>query len=119
MDRSRIDAFLSYLLILVGSLYILIFQRRDNFARYHANQALGLILFSVGLFVGWALIGWLVILIPLVGPVLAVSFFALVIGGWIFVVVAWLIGMINALNGVVAPLPLIGRWAEGLPFARA
>ncbi len=118
MNRSRIDAFLSYLLVLIGSAYVLIFNRRDNFARYHANQSLGLLLFCVGVFGGWVVIAWVVALIPVAGPALAVSLFALVIAAWIFAVVAWINGMVNALNGVVSPLPMIGRWIEGLPFAR-
>ncbi len=118
MVRSRFDAFISYLLILVGGLYVLIFNRRDNFARYHANQSLGLLVFCAGVFAGWAVIAWVVAWIPVAGPSLAVSLFALVIAAWIFAVVAWISGMANALNGVVAPLPMIGRWIEGLPFAR-
>jgi uncharacterized membrane protein len=118
MDRSRITAFLSYFVLFLGSLYVLIFERHDDYARYHALQALGLVFFAAGVFVGWAVLGFLVAWIPLVGPVLSISMFALVIAAWIFAVVAWVIGMANAVRGLIAPLPLIGRWAEKLPFGQ-
>ncbi|BAJ62917.1 DUF4870 domain-containing protein [Anaerolinea thermophila] len=116
MDRSRITAFLSYLILFLGSLYVLIFERRDDYARYHALQALGLVFFSAGVFLGWVVLGFLLAWIPIIGPVLSASLFALVIAAWIFAVVAWVMGMVNATRGLIAPLPLIGRWAEKLPF---
>jgi uncharacterized membrane protein len=110
-------AFLAYLLGPLGSLYVLIFRRNDHFAVYHAVQSLGLCLVAIGLFAGWLVIGWLIMWIPL-GGVLSFGLFGLVIAGWLFAFVVWIIGMVRALKGEVAALPMVGRWAEGLPVER-
>lgn len=113
---SRISAFLAYLLLIIGWLYIFLFCRDDKLAVYHVKQAVMLILTAVGSFVVWVVAGWIISLIPVVGFIIAVALFSLVIATFILLVVDWIIGMIYALQAKSKPLPVVGRWGERLPF---
>lgn len=79
--------------------YILFFlpylaAKDSKFAMFHANQSLVLLIVSV--------VGNVVLpLIPILGWILWPFF-------WLAVFVLWLIGVINALNGKMKPLPVIG-----------
>ena len=53
----------------------------------------------------------LLVLIPFAGPLTAASNFALVISAYVGVVIAWLMGMGNALRGKQLPIPFFGQWA--------
>lgn len=111
---KRFPAFIAYLLPVVGWLYVILFERKNPFAMFHARQALGLLLFLAAVFGGWAVAGYILALIPYVA-VLSVVLFTLVIVAYIAGFVIWIIGMANALQGKVALLPLFGRIANGLP----
>jgi uncharacterized membrane protein len=113
-ESSRLPSALAYVPI-VGWLYVLIFQRTNNLAMFHLRQSIGLFLFLAGTFVGWAVIGWLLSWIPFMA-VVSIALFALVIAAFLYSVVAWIIGLLNALRNRVVPLPLFGRWASRLPI---
>ncbi len=100
-------ALVAYLVPLVGSGIILL-TSRDPFARYHARQALLLPLVAVGGLVGWLVVSWLLLWLPY-GGVVAVLLFGLVLGLYLGLVVAWLGGIRNALQGKARPIPLYGR----------
>jgi uncharacterized membrane protein len=51
---------------------------------------------------------------PLAGLIVAAALFSLVIGIYIFVGVAWIVGMVCARQAKMKPLPVIGGWAERL-----
>ncbi len=91
MNGNKLLAAISY----IGILFLvpLLAAKDDAFARFHANQ--GLVLFLVGIVLG--IIG----VIPFVGPIIAG------IGGLVTFVFA-ILGIINAINGAMKPLPLIG-----------
>lgn len=80
--------------------YILFFlpllaAKESPFARYHANQGLMLLIFSVVVnVVGWVVpfLGWFVI-----GPI-----------GNLLVLIFFILGVINAAQGNMKPLPVIG-----------
>jgi uncharacterized membrane protein len=110
---DRLLAFLTYPLIVVGWLLVLIFGRGSRLARFHVKQSVGLWLFAIGVTVGWAAIGWVLAWIPYVAAVSA-ALFSLAAAAWFFAAILWLIGMVNALRGRPAPLPIIGGWANGL-----
>ena len=116
MNRSsRLTAVLAYLLPVLGWLYVFVFQRRNSFALYHLRQAIGLVVFLVVILVAWAVVGWLLAWIPYLG-ILSIALFALVVSAYIYGIVAWLIGIFNALSDRESPLPLFGRWASRLPI---
>jgi uncharacterized membrane protein len=116
MNRSsRLPAVLAYLLPVLGWLYVYVFERRNSFALYHLRQAIGLVVFLVVILVAWGVVGWLLAWIPYLG-ILSIALFALVVSAYIYGIVAWLIGIFNALSDRESPLPLFGRWASRLPI---
>jgi uncharacterized membrane protein len=115
-NSSRLSAFLAYLLLPIGWLYVFLAHRDDRLAVYHARQSIMLVAAAVIAPVVWAVAGWLLAIIPLVGPPLSVSLFALVIAVYAVLVFNWVLGMVYAWQSKIKPLPLTGRWAERLPF---
>jgi len=116
MNRpSRLPAVLAYLVPVIGWLYVLFFQRKNSFAVYHLRQSIGLCLFLVGALAGWAVVAWVLAWIPY-AAVLSIALFAIVIAAYVFGVLAWILGLVNALSGRLAPLPLFGQWASRLPI---
>jgi uncharacterized membrane protein len=73
-------------------------EPKNSFTSYHIRQSLGLCVTGIGLFV----IG----LIPFIGWLISII-------GTIFIVILWLLGFINALNGNEKPVPVMGeKYAE-------
>jgi uncharacterized membrane protein len=114
--QSRYSAFIAYLLPGLGPLYVLLGQRRNEFALYHARQSLLLLLAALLLPLAWAVVSWLLIWLPIVGPVLGAALFALVLAGYTGLIVSWVLGLVYALRGRMEPLPLMGRWAARRPL---
>jgi uncharacterized membrane protein len=112
---ARIPAFLAYLLLPVGWLYVFLFGRRDPAAVFHCKQSIALVAFVLAVTASWVAVGWLLAWIPF-GFVLSVALFAIVIAAYLFAVVVWLVGMANALRARRTPLPIVGGWGERLPF---
>jgi len=110
---DRFFAFLTYPLLVVGWLLVLIFGRGSRLARFHVKQSVGLWLFALGVTLGWAAAGWVLAWIPYMAAVSA-ALFSLVAAAWLFAIILWLMGMVNALRGRLAPLPIIGGWANRL-----
>jgi uncharacterized membrane protein len=105
---------LSYLPV-IGWLYVLLFQRQNLLAVYHIRQSIGLFLFLIGTLAGWAVIAWILAWIPFLG-VLSIALFTMVIAAYLFGIVAWIQGLMNALSNRLTPLPVFGRWADRLPI---
>lgn len=114
-EFSRLPAVLAYLIPVIGWVYVYVFQRSNAFALYHLRQSIGLFLFLLAVLAGWAVIAWVLAWIPLL-VALSVALFTLVIAAYVFGMVAWLLGLVNALNNRLAPLPWFGRWADRLPI---
>jgi uncharacterized membrane protein len=112
---SRLPAVLVYLLPVLGWLYVFFFQRRNSLALYHLRQAIGLVVFLIVTLIAWAVVGWLLAWIPYFA-VLSIALFALVVSAYVYGIVAWLVGIYNALSDRESPLPLFGRWASRLPI---
>ena len=116
MEKNhRYAAFLAYLIPLIGSIYVLAFQRKNSFAVFHARQSLGMLIFLIGSFLAWFVAGYILALIPYM-LIFSVALFCLVITAFVFVIVAWILGMSNALKGRVVMLPIFGGFANSLPF---
>ena len=112
---SRLSAVLVYVLPVLGWLYVFFFQRRNSLALYHLRQAIGLVLFLIVTLIAWVVVGWLLAWIPYLN-ILSVALFALVMAVYIYGIVAWLIGIYNALSDRESPLPMFGRLASRLPI---
>jgi uncharacterized membrane protein len=91
VEKNKIFAILAYLGILF--LVPLLAAKESRFAMYHANQ--GLVLFLFALAVG------VVMAVPVLGWIVGVV-------GWVAEIVFMILGIINAANGQMKPLPLIG-----------
>ena len=116
MSKNRVLAFLTYPLGVLGWLYVLLFQRKDKLALYHAKQSLVLTLVFTVSAVAWLVGTWIIAWVPLVGPLLAAAAFSQIILIGIFVVVAGIIGMVYALQDKMQPLPFVGQWGERIRF---
>lgn len=112
---KRLTAFSAYILPIIGWLYILKFQRKNEFAIFHLKQAIVLILYLLAIFVSWVVVTWVISWIPY-GFILGMAMFSIVLAALIIGLLAWLIGLFNALFGRVAYIPLFGRYASRLPF---
>jgi uncharacterized membrane protein len=112
---SRLPAVLTYLLPVIGWLYVFFFQRKNSLALYHLRQSLGLVVFLVAATAGWAVVGWVLAWIPYLS-VLSIALFAIVIAAYFYGVIAWILGLINAFSALQTPLPLFGHWASRLPI---
>ena len=113
---NRIFAFLSYLLLIPGWLIVLIFRRKHPSELQHARQSMVINLAIFAFLVVWFVLTWLLIAVPVMGPLVAWFAFAIVIASYIFLAVIWVIGMVRALRGTQRPLAIVGGWAEKLPF---
>ncbi|MEA3336252.1 MAG: hypothetical protein U9R25_10110 [Chloroflexota bacterium] len=111
---SRIAAFLSYLLLIIGWLYVFLFRRHDSFAKFHAWQSILIVGAAILCPIIWAAVGWLLFHIPIAGPIVAIALFSFVIVVIIGLLAGWIVGMISAFQGKVRKIPVLGDWAERL-----
>jgi uncharacterized membrane protein len=112
---SSIPAVIAYIPI-VGWLYVYFTQRKNPLAVFHLRQSIGLFLFLIAAFVIWAVVAYLIAQIPYMA-IFSVALFTIVIAFYIFGVVVWVAGIVNALKNKSAPLPIFGQWATRLPIA--
>ncbi len=116
MNRPpRLPAVLAYLVPVIGWFYVIFFQRKNFLAIYHLKQSVGLVLFLISTTVSWVAAGWLLAWIPYM-VTLSIALFTIVIVAYLYGVVAWILGLSNALRARLAPLPLFGQWANRLPI---
>jgi uncharacterized membrane protein len=106
---------LTYLVPVIGWLYVLFFHRKNSLAIYHFKQSIGLVIFLVATTVSWVAVGWILGWIPYMA-VLSMALFAIVIVAYLYGIAAWILGLSNALSTRMAPLPFFGQWASRLPI---
>ncbi|NPA08136.1 MAG: DUF4870 domain-containing protein [Chlorobi bacterium] len=101
MDKKN-AAIISYLTIIGWLIAYLITNsdKRDSFVKYHLKQSLGLIIsqFVFGISAG--------ILTSIMPSLLFINYFAI---GFL---ILWIFGIINVVNSVEKPIPMIGRLFE-------
>jgi uncharacterized membrane protein len=114
-QTSRFSALVAYLLPVLGWLYVLIFQRKDRFALYHAKQAAMITIVAILAPLVWLVGGWLLMFLPY-GAILAMALFSLVIAIYFFLLYLCILGMANVSQTKIKRLPLIGEWGEQLPI---
>jgi uncharacterized membrane protein len=96
--KNTTMAAIAYILFFVP---LLTDSKDDPFVKFHVKQGLLLLIVSVIVSIFNSVIGRIPFIGWLVALVLGVGLFAL-----------WLIGIMNALNGKMEPLPVIGQYAE-------
>jgi uncharacterized membrane protein len=113
METSdRFSAFFAYIPV-IGWIYVLLAKRQNSLSMFHVRQSIGLFIFLGATFAAWAAITWLLGWIPF-GFMVGLALFTLVIVLLIFGIVAWVTGILHALQGRMILLPLIGKMANNI-----
>lgn len=104
MDKKVIDegkslAWLSYLGIFL--LIPLLAQKNNEYSKFHVKQGIVLLICSIVLSVA----GFLLLFIPVLGIII---FW----GIRLFLLILFIMGLLNSLTGKTEPLPVIGQYAE-------
>ena len=110
---SPLSAALAYIPI-IGWVFVLLTQRKNEFAFFHLRQSIGLVLFLISAVGVWIVVAYVLAWIPALA-IMSVALFTMVIAAYLFGVVALLMGLNNALKRQATPLPLFGQWANRLP----
>lgn len=115
-DEGKLFAVLAYLLGIIGFLIVLLAKKDNKFAMYHAKQSLVLIIAALIIFIPGSIITAIIGIIPVIGWIIALvlSLVMMVIGLCFLVFVV--LGIINAINLQMKPLPVIGKFAEKFNF---
>jgi len=102
-SKSKTIAIISYLTI-IGWVMALIMRQseepKSELSRFHLRQSLGLIIVGV---IGWYLLSWLAGLL---------NFWLLLNAFRIGLLVYWILGLVNAIQGEKKYLPFIGEFFD-------
>ncbi len=99
LDEGKMFAFLGVFLTIVGFIIVLLAKKDNKYAMYYAKQ--GLVLF-----VAWMIIWVVGAIIPVLG------WFVIMPLGQLFMLILWIIGIVNSLSGEEKPVPIIGQFAD-------
>ncbi len=113
METSdRLSAFLAYIPV-IGWMYVILVKRQNSLSMFHLRQSIGLFIFLGATFAAWVAVTWIVSWIPF-GFMVGIALFTLVMTVYIFGIIAWVSGIVYALQGRMALLPLIGKMANSI-----
>lgn len=101
---ENVEAVLCYIGAWITGIIFLILEKENKFVRFHAMQSL---VFFIGLFI----LGMVVRIIPILGPI--ISFLITPIG-----IIVWLLLMYKAYQGEKYKLPYVGNFAEEQIFGK-
>lgn len=94
--NGQLHAVISYLTLIGWIIAFVLYQNeKTELAIYHLRQSLGLLIIGV--------VGWIIFIIPIIGWLAAIFFF-----------IMWLIGLINAAQGEMKPVPLLGKFFQDI-----
>lgn len=79
-----------------------------KFGAFHLRQALGLIIFSVGVFIALTIV---TVILAFIIPFLGVFFGLLMNLVWLGILALLIIGIVNAANGDYKEVPVIGQFS--------
>ena len=113
-NSQRISAVIAYIPV-IGWLYVLFAQRKNEFALFHLRQSIGLVIGLVVSVLVWGVVAWVLSWIPF-GDVIGIALFTLVISVWIVAVITMVIGLVNAARGRKNQLPFFGGFAKWIPL---
>ena len=104
IEEGKTIALIAYLTV-IGLIiaFVMNNDKKNPFAIYHVRQVIGLVVTGIGSFI----IG----LIPFIGWIASIAISILII-------VMWISGLLNALNGQAKPMPVLGKkfeeWFKGI-----
>lgn len=95
IEKNKVFGILAY----IGILFLvpLLAAPNSKFAKFHANQGLTLFIAECILGVAW----WILVFIPVIGWLIGFA-------AWVTIVVLSVMGIINAINGKMEKLPIVG-----------
>lgn len=109
-DDGRLFAVLAYILPVIGGVVGMIADGDNSLTRFHARQSIAAVLTLILAFFVWAVGGYLISLIPIAGPILAIALFSLVIAMAIFLAANWVVSLaVVALRGEERTIPIANR----------
>jgi uncharacterized membrane protein len=111
---ERISAAVGYIPV-IGWIYAYFFQRKNELVMFHLKQSISLFLDLIVVLLLWAVVGWVLTWIPY-GNVVAITLFTVVMLAFFVGFIAWVIGIANALRGLLKDLPLFNTWVKRLPI---
>lgn len=105
-DEEKLFAVLCYLISIIGVVIVLATKSdRGKLSIYHAKQ--GLVLFIAWVII--SIIGTIFSWIPVIGWTIWTIL-------WVGVLILMIIGIINAINDKMIPLPIIGQYGDKFNF---
>jgi len=105
----NLAAVLGYFIWIIAVVWLVIEPyKNDKFIRFHAFQALGLVVLVVGLNIVAMVLSIVLAFIPYVGPLLLLLLWPVV---YLAILAAWLWLMYKAYNNETWQLPIIGPFA--------
>ena len=113
-DEGRMFAALAYVLPVVGGIIGLIADGGNPLTRVHARQSIATVVALILTFFVWAAVGYVLSLIPIAGPIVAIALFSLVIAMAAFLAANWVFSFLMALRGQERTIPFANRVARRL-----
>ena len=105
----RIFAVLAYIVPVLGGIIGLAVDGHNPLTRNHAQQSIATVLALIMSFLLWAVIGYLIGLVPIMGPIVSISLFSLVVAMLIFLAINWIISLLLALRGRERTIPFANK----------
>lgn len=102
-DDSKLFAFLSVLLTVIGFVIAIVAKKEDKYVMHYAKQ-------SLVLFIGWValwVIGMILGFIPVLGGVIHIILS-------IALLILWIIGLVYSLSGEMKDIPVVGDLAKNI-----
>lgn len=100
IEEGKVFAFLGVFLTIIGFIIVLLAKKNNKYAMYYAKQ--GLVLF----------IAW--VIVAILGMIPLIGWFIILPIGYLIMLILWIIGIIYSLSGKEKPIPLIGKFADGI-----
>jgi uncharacterized membrane protein len=110
-EAGRAFAALAYILPVVGGVIGMLADGRNPLTRSHALQSIAAVITLILSFLVWIAVGYVVALVPTLGPIISISLFSLVIAMAVFLAVNWIVSLVVALRGEERTIPIANRIA--------
>lgn len=110
-SEQRVFAVLAYILPVIGGLCGLALDGSNPLTRVHARQSIATVIALILTFFVWAAVGYVLSLIPIVGPIVAIALFSLVIAMAAFLAANWIFSFVVAIRGEERTIPFANRVA--------
>ena len=108
--EDKTVAILAYCTLIGFIIAIVMFgNNKTKLGSYHLKQVLGFLICGIGLWIAYAILTAILAFIPFIGWIL-IPIVGLCV--WVGFLVLWIMGLMNAVNGQMKPIPVIGKYSE-------